>query len=100
MSIPRLPISRQSPLELTGLPALLTLFGPEFQCLLSAQLPPASPLRGRLRLEQRHRLIRQQLTAGDLQPLAPAIPEGGPEVRSLNNCTRKLQVPSSLPSAS
>jgi hypothetical protein len=30
-----------------------------------------------------HRLIRQQLTAGDLQLLAPAIPEGGPEVQHL-----------------
>jgi drug/metabolite transporter (DMT)-like permease len=57
------------------LPALLSLLGPELQGFLSAQLPAA--------FEQWHRLIRQQLTAGDLEPLAPAIPEGGPEVQHL-----------------
>ncbi|MFM9088833.1 MAG: hypothetical protein ACKOPT_11985 [Cyanobium sp.] len=53
------------PLGHGRLPALLTLLGPELQSFLSAELPAASPLRGRLRLEQWHRLIRQQLTAGD-----------------------------------
>ena len=41
----------------------------------TAQLPPA--------FEQRHQLIRQQFTAGDFQPLAPAIPESEPEVQRL-----------------
>ena len=43
----------------------------------SRPTPPAAPsLRGRLRQQQRHRLIRQPFAAGDLQVLAPAMPHG------------------------
>jgi hypothetical protein len=62
-------------LGLAGLPALLAFLGPEPQGFLSAQLPAA--------FEQWHWLIRQQLTAGDLQSLAPAIPDGGAEMQHL-----------------
>ena len=56
-----------------GIPAEASMSEP--QGLHSAQLPPA--------FEQRHRLIRQQLTTGDLQPPASTIPEGGPKVQHL-----------------
>ena len=48
-------------------PAFPQLGGKEFDGLAAAELPPSPPLRGRLRLEQRQRLIRQQLTARDLE---------------------------------
>jgi hypothetical protein len=65
----------QSPLWLADLPALLAFFLPEPQGLLPAELPTS--------FRQRHGLIGQQFTAGDLEPLAPAIPESGPEVEHL-----------------
>lgn len=66
---------RCSPLVSAWVLPLLTLLALEFQYLLSAQLPPA--------FAQGHRLIRQQLTTVDLQPLAPAMAEFGPDVKYL-----------------
>lgn len=66
---------RGRPLRRAALPALLPLLLPELQRLLPIQLYPP--------LEQRHRLIAQQLAAGDLQPLVPAVPDGGPEMQHL-----------------
>ena len=58
-------------------------FSPELESLLPAELEVPLPLRGRLRLEQWHRLIRQQLSQRDLQLLTPVIPAAGPEVEHL-----------------
>ena len=65
----------ESPLRRTGFPALLLFAPPELDRLLTAELLAA--------FEQRHRLIRQQLSGCQLQPLHPAIPAGGPKVQNL-----------------
>lgn len=53
-SIPRLPLSRQSPLRGTGPPTLLTLLGPKLEGFFPREPQPP--------LEERHRLIRQKLS--------------------------------------
>jgi hypothetical protein len=57
------------------LPALLPLLCPKLEGLLPAE--HEAPL------EQRHRLIQQQLPNRDLQLLNPAVPATGPEVEHL-----------------
>jgi hypothetical protein len=80
-AIPRLPLRRKRLLRHKDLPTHAASLSPDPERLLMAQLPAVLPLRGRLRIEQRHGLIGQQLATSDLQPLAPAVPESGPEVQ-------------------
>ena len=61
------------PLGGANLPALLSLALPQPQRLIAIELQAA--------LQQGHRLIRQQLAAGDLQQLAPPVPTAGAEVQ-------------------